>query len=294
MTALGQAQLDWNDVRFFLAVAREETLGRAAAALEVDQTTVGRRLASLERRFEVALFSRSSRGLKLTSAGRRVFQAAAQMEQAAVELTAAAVEGAQDLAGTVRIATTESLAEAFLIPAVRQLRSKHPKLRVTLATAWTRVDLRRGEADLAVRLARPSDPRLACRKLGDFRLRLFASREYLARQGTPHSLEGHQLIAYEEALQTNGLHPFNQLPSRANEVALLSNSHRVLLTAALAGLGIVQLPSYVGDRHKDLVALFPDHQPKYSVWLVVPQANRRLAAVRAAIQAINAEFEKSR
>ena len=286
-------QLDWNDVRFFLAVARRRTLARAAAALGVDQTTVGRRIASLEARLGVSLFARSGGTFQPSRAGRGVLEAAERMEEAALELRSRAA-GEGSAAATVHVATTESLAEAFLVPAVQALRASHPDLQIVVTTGWAQVDLRKGEADLAVRLVRPTDPRLACRKLADFHLRLYASPSYLGGRSMPTSLAGESLIAYEDALPAGTRHPFARLSMEGGALALLSNSHHVLVAGAAAGIGIVQLPSFVGDAHPDLVRVFPEVEEPYSVWLVVPQANRRIAAVRAVGEAIALAFRRGR
>jgi len=290
LRALDQ-QLDWNDVRFFLAVARRRTLARAAAALGVDQTTVGRRIASLETRLGVSLFTRSAGVFQPSRAGRGVLEAAERMEEAALELRSRA---AGEEIATVRVATTESMAAAFIVPAVRSLRTSHPHIQITVTTGWAQVDLRKGEADLPVRLVRPTDPRLACRKLADFRLRLYASRAYLSGRAAPTSLAGESLIAYEEALPLGTRHPFARMPMEGGTLVLLSNSQQALVAAAAAGLGIVQLPEFVADAHPDLVRVFPEVEEPYSVWLVVPQANRRIASVRAVTEAIAAEFRRRR
>jgi DNA-binding transcriptional LysR family regulator len=281
--------LDWNDVRFFLALARARTLAKAAMALGVDQTTVGRRIAALERRLGVAVFERTPLGLDVTLAGRRILDAAERMNEAAVDLAARLANDGAPCSGTVTVATSESLAEHFVIPAVALARSKHPHLTVILRTGWARVDLRRGEADLAVRLVRPRDPRLACRKLAEFSLRLYASRGYIARHGSPVSLQGRALMGYEDALRMGGS-VFTSLRVEGGSVALQSNSGRVLLAGALAGLGIAQLPSYVGDAEPDLAPVLPEHDKAYAVWLVLPDAKRRVASVRAVGDAIAAVF----
>lgn len=285
-------ELDWNDVRFFLAVARGKSLARAAAALGVDQTTVGRRIASLESRLGIALFVRSAGGFAVSPAGAGVLEAAERMEEAALELRArASGETKGEIATTVRIATTESLAEAFIAPALTALRRAHPHISVVLQTSWLRVDLRKGEADLAVRLVRPSDPRLACRKLASFALRLYAARSYVSEHGMPEALAGHPLLAYEDAVRLEGRHPFANLDYERENLALLANDHHVLMRAATSGLGITQLPSYCADTHPDLVRVLPEAEIAYSVWLVVPQSSRRLAAVRAVSDAIAAAFK---
>lgn len=285
-------ELDWNDVRFFLAVARGKSLARAATALGVDQTTVGRRIASLESRLGVALFVRSPAGFSVSAAGAGVLEAAERMEEAALELRArASGESTGVVPTTVRVATTESLAEAFIVPALRGLRVAHPNINVVLMTSWLKVDLRKGEADLAVRLVRPSDPRLACRKLASFALRLYAARSYVSAHGMPEALAGHPLLAYEDAVRMDGRHPFANLDFDRENLALLANDHHVLMRAAVSGLGITQLPSYCGDPHPELVRVLPEAETPYSVWLVVPQSSRRLAAVRAVSDAIAAAFK---
>jgi DNA-binding transcriptional LysR family regulator len=281
--------LDWNDVRFFLALARARTLAKAATALGVDQTTVGRRIAALEGRLGIAVLERTPHGLDVTLAGKRILDAAERMNEAAVDLSAQLATDQAPCSGTVTVATSESLAEHFIIPAVDVVRSEHPHMTVILRTGWARVDLRRGEADLAVRLVRPRDPRLACRKLAEFSLRLYASSGYIARHGVPRSLQGRALIGYEDALRMGGS-VFTSLRVDGGSVALQSNSGRVLLAAAIAGLGIAQLPSYVGEAAPDLTPVLPEHDKAYAVWLVLPDAKRRVASVRAVSDAIAGAF----
>ncbi|HSN28770.1 MAG TPA: LysR family transcriptional regulator [Kofleriaceae bacterium] len=281
---------DWNDLRFFLAVARARTLSRAATALDVDQTTVGRRITSLEARLGVQLFERAAGVFALTAAGKRICESAERMEEAASEVATRAIDDAGRASGTVRIATTDSLAEAFIVPAVRLLRAAHPHIDVIVQTGFPLVDLRKDEADLAVRIVRPTDPRLAAKRLAAYALRLYASRDYIAEHGTPRALAGHALLAYEDAVKTGRRYPFSDVPAAERVHALQSNNHRVLLASALAGLGIVQLPSYVGDAHPELVPVMPERDDPYDVWLVGSAATRRLAAVRAAADAITRAF----
>jgi DNA-binding transcriptional LysR family regulator len=290
MSAGSRPGLDWNDVRFFLAVAREGTLARAGLVLAVDQTTVGRRIAALEERLSASLFDRSTGRFVLTDAGRRMVLSAERMEEAALELPAHAAADGERCAGTVRIATTEALAERFVIPAIRDVQARHPAVNVVIATAWARVDLRRGDADLAVRMIRPTDPRLALRKLADMSLRLYASDDYVARCGVPQSLAGHPLIGYEDALRSG--HAFTNLTTDGGRPALQTNSGRVLVAAAIAGIGIAQLSSFIGDAIPQLVPVLPMLDKPYSVWLVLPQAKRRVPAIRVVSEAIVASFKR--
>lgn len=282
------ATLDWNDIRFFLAVTRERTLARAASTLGVDQTTVSRRIASLEEKLRVALFARSSGGFTLTEAGSRALDAAARMEQSALELSAQ-VGGEGEPRGTVRIAASDGLAETFVIPALQAVQARHPDVHAVVVTGWDKVDLRRGDADVAIRIVRPTDPHLVFRKLAEHSLRLYASQDYVARRGVPVSLEGHQLVGYEDAVRATG-HAFTNVSTTGGDVALQTNSGRLLVAAALAGLGVVQLPSYVGDATPDLLPVLPELDTPYAVWLVVPQSKKLVAAVRVVSEAIDASF----
>jgi DNA-binding transcriptional LysR family regulator len=283
--------LDWNDVRFFLAVAREGTLAKAAHALGVDQTTVGRRITALEARLRTSVFARTPSGFELTAAGRRMVDAAARMNEAAIDLSACVGGDDEDSGETVVVATTESLAEYFIVPAIRELHARRPRICVALRTGWHRADLRRGDADLAVRIVRPSDPRLACRKLGDYCLRLYASTAYVARRGVPQSLRDHALLGYDEALRSAGS-IFTSLSVDDGYVAMQANSGGVLLAAVVAGLGIAQLPSYVGESVPELTPVLPGYDKPYAVWLVLPEGKRRVAAVRAVSDAIVAAFRR--
>ena len=287
---LSESPLDWNDVRFFLAVARQGTLAKAAELLGVDQTTVGRRIASLEERLRVALFARHARGLGVTAAGERVLEAAERMREAAVDLWSEATDEKSVAAGIVRIATTESLARTFIIPAIRELRERQPRIQVVVTSAWRRVDLRAGEADVAVRLVRPTDPRLACKKLGDFALRFYASREYVELAGMPRVIRDHPLLVYDQAARGAAPPVFCEVAIDERQIAFQTNSGDTLVEAAVAGIGIAELPDYIGERHPRLVRVLPQHEHRYSVWLVVPQARRRVAIVRAVSEAIGRAF----
>lgn len=279
--------LDWNDVRFFLAVAQTGRIARAARSLGVDQTTVTRRIASLEKRLRAELFTRTTSGWSLTTAGQRVSDSAKRMAEAAEEVSA---EESDALDGVVRIATSETIAEYFVPEAVKNVQLRHPGIRAVVNTGFSRVDLLRGEADLAIRLVRPTDPRLTARRVARRFFRLYASADYLSRPGEPPAdLAGHSIVTYDEALRVDGA-PFRHLKLGAVTHAFEANSARVLVAAAVAGLGVVQLPDYVGDATPSLVHVLPKLDVPYAIWLVVPQSKRRSGAVRAVADSIVTTF----
>lgn len=287
--------LDWDDVRFFLAVTRAGTLASAARSLGVDQTTVGRRLASLEEAVGQRLLERAPTGFSPTKAGARVLGAAETMADAAGEFEIAARSDDAGAIENVRVATTDSLAEHFVIPAIASLRTRRPNVNVELQTAWARVNLLRGEADLAVRLVRPTHRRLVARKLADFTMRAYASPDYVAARGVPTSdLRGHDVLAYTAAREAGVTFTIAGLDARLGRNVLQTNSGSALLRATRDGLGVAELPSYVGDADAGLVRVCAAHARTYSVYLVSHEDRRRVRAVRAVSEAIVAAFEAHR
>ncbi len=285
------ADLDWTDVRFFLAVARASSLAAAARTLAVDQTTVGRRLATLEDVVGHRLFDRTPRGLAPTPAGRRVRAAAEAMADAAGDFAVAAQSEDVQTAETVRIATSDSLAEHFVVPALAALRATAPHVEVAVLTGWACVNLLRGEADVALRLVRPVHPRLVARKLADFSMRAYAARSYIARRGLPRAdFHGHDLIVYSDAILTSSPRTLAGIDASDARVVLQANNGHAIVRAACAGIGIAELPSYVGDREPALVRACAEHERRYAVYLVTHADRRRVRSVRAVCDAIAAAF----
>src|SRR6201986_1648048 len=180
----------WDDVRFFLAVARAGSLSGAARALGVGHVTVGRRIALLEKQIGVTLLNRTPDGFVTTSAGDAFLRQCAAMESAAMDLERIVAGSDALLAGSVRVTTTEGLAYQLVAPAIAALRETHPQLRIDLLVGARSLDIARREADLAVRFARPQASDLVCRKLGEIAFALYASKRYLASKGTPKQGQG--------------------------------------------------------------------------------------------------------
>jgi DNA-binding transcriptional LysR family regulator len=165
----------WDDVRFFLALARAGSLSGAARALGVGHVTVGRRIMLLEKRLGVTLLNRTPDGFATTSAGQAILRECVAMESAAMDLERIVAGRDSLIAGSVRVTTTEALAYQLVVPAIAALHETHPELRVDLITGVRSLDIARREADLAVRFAQPSASDLVCRKLGEVGFSLYAS-----------------------------------------------------------------------------------------------------------------------
>ncbi|KJV24429.1 LysR family transcriptional regulator, partial [Aquitalea magnusonii] len=161
---------------------------------------VGRRLGALERDLDCRLFLRTTGGLALTRSGREVMHVAEEMERLAVSFERR-IEGENErLAGEVRVTTTDALAVDFVVPAIEQLQTLYPDIRVILSTTTRLLDLARREADVAVRTLRPDQPELIVRRLGRWEVGLYASKRYLARYGEPQhgdGFAGHDIALYQ-------------------------------------------------------------------------------------------------
>jgi DNA-binding transcriptional LysR family regulator len=288
--------MNWDDARIFLALQRERTLRGAARAIHLDQATVGRRVAVLERALGTTLFFRTSDGYVLTPTGETVLQSAEKMEQLAHELVRQAQGGDARLQGEVRVATTDSLAVEFLIPAICQLHRQHPDVQVSLSTSTHVFNLTKRETDIAVRTMKPDNPDLIARRLAAWPMALYCAPSYLERMGEPvegAAFEGHDLIIYQPYLDTG------RMPTLANEtikngrIVSAVNSSLMLRTMVKQGLGISEIPTPLAERD-GLVRLWP-HRTRtenYEVWLVTHQDLRHTARVKVTMAMIVEQFER--
>jgi len=275
----------WDDVRFFLEVSRGRTFAAAAKKLGVDYTTVGRRIASLERELGAKLFERTPDGFVSTEVGEDLRGAAERMEAAALELERRALGADRRLSGAVRIASTETMAQALVLPAVRALHERHPDIRVHVLTGAARLDIARREADLALRYVRPEKGSLISRRVARVAFAAYASKEYLAKRPVPSagaSLAGHDALLLEEGIRS--WQPSRLLDAR---VVLRANGLPALLEAAALGLGIATLLCWSADRHPLLRRVWPSAPPELDdLYLVVHGDVQRTGRVRALMDAI--------
>lgn len=195
--------MNWDDARFFLAVARCGTLRKAANQLQVDQATVGRRISALESSLGSKLFIRTPKTFSLSPLGESMLADVMKMENAVQAIGRKATSGDESLCGNVRIATTDTLAEAFVMPALQDLRQRYPAITITLLTALNIADISYHGADLAIRGARSDDDELIIKRLATIEMGLYASRRYLAQRGMPvkgEQLRGHDLLMFPREL----------------------------------------------------------------------------------------------
>lgn len=286
--------MDWDDARIFLAVYRGGTLRAAAALLQVDQATVGRRLRGLEEALNARLFLHTPRGYVPTRAAELALSAAEGMERAADQLERLTQGTDERVSGTVRVTTSDTIARVYMMPAIARLRDAHPDLRVVLTTSTLLSNLTRREADVAVRNVRPDNPDLISRRLGRRELGVYASKRYLKEHGEPrrgNAFEGHTVIAYQRAVFGPRADTICGEPFGNARVALEVNSGLMMLEAAQRGLGIAELSTYLAADVPGLVRIWPECSEFYELWLVMHGDLHRTARVRAVADAIVQVFE---
>jgi DNA-binding transcriptional LysR family regulator len=238
------SDLDWDDLRYFLAAARAKTLAGAARALGVEHTTVGRRLSALERALGGALVLRGSDGLQLTRLGARV---AAQLEE--LERN---VKRIRDLAHSeatrVRLAVPSGFTRYFTAD-LPQLVREHPGLALEIVSGASVVDLARGEADLALRSVPLVDPELVARKLCDAGFALYGAASH---EGAVQTLQGQPVIGFHESLANTPAALWLEAHGAGASVVLRSRELSDMVTAAIDGVGLALLPCSLADEEPRL------------------------------------------
>lgn len=288
---------DWNDFQAFLAVARTGQLARAAAAMGVDATTVGRRLRRLESRAGATLFEQTREGQVLTEAGEAMLAEVEAMEQAASRIAEHAAGGGGP-AGLLRVSLSEGFASWIVAPAIPSFIDAYPRLMVDLVASSGFLSPSKREADLAVTLSRPRAGPVIAGKLSDYTLRLYATRGYLARRGMPEHpadlAQGHRLVGYiPDLLYAPELRYLAEIePDLSATVRSSSINAQHRLIAAGAGIGV--LPCFIGDADKWLVPVLPDRRITRSFWLVTHKDTHNLARVRAFKDWLNALAKRER
>ena len=281
---------DWNQVRAFLATLEEGSLSAAARVLGLTQPTLGRQVASLEAHLGVTLFERAGRQLIATPAALEVADHVHAMGEAATRLSLAASGQSQSVEGTIKITATE-IYSAYVLPEfVAALRHEHPGILIDLVSTNSLSDLRRREADIAIRNAEPTDPDLIARKIKTESGGLFATPEFIERFGPFETLDdiaGAPFVGFGDtsefiqALQGRGV------PVQASSFVARSESHIVHWELARRGLGFGINGWDVGVDMSDMVPVLREKLTfEFPVWLVAPQelkTNRRVRIVYDAL-----------
>jgi len=279
--------LNWDDLRLFLAATRDRSFVAAGRRMQIDQTTVARRLSALEQAVGAQLFHRSPRGIMPTEAGASLVTHAEKMETEVLAASARLEEREGQITGTVRLATPEAFGTFLVAPNATQLHERHPDLQLELVPESRAVSLSSREADLAVALNRPPRGRLVAWKLIDYRLGLYASAAYLSGHAPITDLSvarAHPFVWYiDEMIDIPELRYFDQIVA-GSVTAFRSSSIAAQHEAVANGLGLGILHAFAADADPRLVRVLPRTvQVTRGYWLLVHKDQQRLPRVRAVI-----------
>ncbi|MFK7914176.1 MAG: LysR family transcriptional regulator [Pseudomonadales bacterium] len=275
---------DWNQARAFLVTAEEGSLSAAARALGLTQPTLSRQVAGLEETLGVTLFERTPRALLLTQPGTELLEHFRNMGDAADRISIAATGQAETITGHVAIASTEMMATHYLLPILKNLRSKAPELKIELITSNQVSDLLRREADIAIRHARPQEDNLIAKRVRTTNAQLYASSAYLKEVGRPKKVSDLSVMHFIGAEDSDWLiGPLARLGIEVTSANFNFSavSGTVLLELIRQGFGLGFLPTELAERYPELENLWPALEPlQIETWLVAHRELRTNARIR--------------
>jgi DNA-binding transcriptional LysR family regulator len=281
--------MDWDKLRIFHSVAERGSLTHAGDVLRLSQSAVSRQIRALEESLNVTLFHRHARGLILTEQGELLFDATTSMVKR-LEAAAARIRDSEDeVFGELRVTTTTGFGTLWLAPRLAHLYKKYPSLKIDLMLEERVLDLPMREADVAIRMKEPSQADLIRKRLMNIRMRLYASPEYLAENGTPVSMDDftqHRLVAQHAGVPqvAAGASLVHELMSHDIPSTLTVNNYFGVLQGVLNHLGIGVLPDYITEDFPHLVRVLPDiESAEVPVFLAYPEElrhSKRVAAFR--------------
>jgi DNA-binding transcriptional LysR family regulator len=292
------SRFDWDDLRFFLAVARAGRLTVAARRLGADHATVSRRISALEGALKAKLFERRPQGYALTEHGERLLAKAETMETQALAVSSEIGGADLALSGTIRIGTPDGFGTMFLASRTSAFAAQYPDLEIQLVAMPRLLSLSKREADVAISLAPPKEGKIVARKLTDYRLGLFATKAYLDRHpaiASPDDLHAHEMIGYiDDLIFTPELDYLDEV-SRGLRPRLQSSNLLAQYHATLTGGGICVLPHFMTAFDPRFVPVLPERVSIVrSFWLIVHSDLKDVARIRATVEFLVREVRAAR
>jgi DNA-binding transcriptional LysR family regulator len=288
---------DWNDFKIVLALASGGSVAGAARALGVDSSTVSRRLAALEDSLGAKLIVRGGQKFAWTAEGRAVLGAAEAIEAAVGEASRAVRSAKVDIAAAPVIVSCPPGLSATLTRLMSIVHERRPDLTLELSGENRTVDLAKGEADIAVRMFRPSDPDLICRQAFEMGWALYAAKSYLAEHPAPTTFEelaAHRLVRYVSAMHKVSGPRWIEDHRGAAAGSFQVDNTEVAAHVVASGGGIGVLPCAVAEARIDMQRVFLDPVAYNTGWLVYHESARDSARVRAAVDVLAEVFEAHR
>ena len=283
--------MDWDKLRIFHAVADAGSFTHAGHELALSQSAVSRQISALETDLNVPLFHRHARGLILTEQGEVLYRTAHDVFTKLAAAKTRLMDSKEKPSGELRITTTVGLGSVWLTPRIKEFTEFYPQISVTLLLEDRELDLSMREADVAIRLRRPTQPDLIQRKLFVVHHHVYASPDYIKKYGIPKSIEDldkHKILTFGQApgyLTTiNWLERAGRAEDNPRPVALRVNNAYGLRRAVQAGVGIASLADYIVAADNNLVQIdLPIELPEFDSYFVYPEElkeTKRITAFR--------------
>jgi len=274
--------MNWDDAKYFLAVARDGQMLGAAQRLNVSQAKLSRRIASLEAALNTKLLIRRTNGCELTEEGTALLEVTERIEAEFLDAQSKIKQTESSVSGTIRIGAPDGFGVAFLAQRLGQLATRFPNLHIQLVPVPRHFSLSQREAELAVMIGRPDKGRLRAQKLSDYSLSLYASKSYLEQAGIPtqlNDLKDHILVGYVEDLIFTPELNYNSefLRGWASTIEVFSAMGQFETVRAGGGIGV--LHDFIANEHNDLVQICPESRIISSYWTVWHESMRNAKRV---------------
>ena len=267
---------DWNDLKHFLAVARQGSTIAAAKALGLSQSTVHRRLSELEARIGRELVTRHATGYRLTGYGAELVAYAERVEAAVKDFEHHVSDAARDRAGVIRVTCPEPIVYR-MTGFIDRFHARHPKLRIEFVISDRYLDLLKGDADVAFRSGDTEDE-LVGRKIADSIWAIYASRGYIERHGKPDRVEDlsqHLLVSFDDSMSKHRVMQWLKDNAPDARISARNNSVLGLVYAVKSGIGMGPLPTAIADAEQDLVRVLGPIQELARSWRILTHPDLR-------------------
>lgn len=289
--------INWDDMRYFLALCRNHSFVATSNELKVTHTTVARRISVLESSLQTQLFLRTEKGCTLTEAGEKLLPYAEQLESNVINLSELVSGNNNNMSGSIRIGAPDGIGTCFLAPWLSKLQSIHPSLEIELIAIPMYYSLSKREIDILITVQKPTHRKIVTRKLTNYKLGLFATKEYLAKSPSiknKKELRNHRFVGYIDDLLFDQDLNFMEEILPGLEANFRSSTAVAQLNAVTAGAGIGVLPFFMAYTEPELIQILPDHNIEKAYWLQVNPDSRQFARVRTTIDFIADQTELSK
>ena len=288
---------DWNRAKAFLITAEKGSYSAAAKALNLTQSTLGRQVQALEDELGVVLFERVGKGIQITPIGLDLMDHVKSMAEGAGKLSMAAMGQSEDLEGTVTITASEANSAFLLPPVIKKIRNLAPGIQIEIVAKNDSADLRKREADIAVRNFQPKQPELIMKQVSDSVGHFYATKEFIKSQGPFKTLNDFskadfvsvgELSGYIEGLKAYGVN------LTKDNFPVMTESHFVHWNLVKDGQGIGIMPDYIGDKEKSVERVLKSHKGiSFSTWIVCHRELRTNRRIRFVFDQLVDYFSKS-